>query len=306
MVRGEGLAPRSASASTLGLIAILAFAVSSCTRGEPQRSEGHPRAETGSTPTMQFIDAAGREHRLEAPARRVISLVPSATETLRAIGAEDALVGVTDYDDQAWTEAIPSVGGGLEPNLETVLALRPDAVIRFHGEQDPRTPGRLDDLGVLHVAVRPVTLDDIYATNRIVGQLVGRTRAADSLSSAIRQGLADLAESVADLPRPRVVYLLGGSPPWVSGPGTYISDILTLAGAENVFGDLASPWQAVSPEELRAREVDIVLVPGTGYDASLTPDARIEVVGEALQVPGPNVVAAARSMAEVIHGRPVR
>lgn len=258
-----------------------------------------------SPATIDFTDAAGIRHVLDGPAARVISLVPSATETIRAIGAEAALVGVTDYDQQDWTAGLPSVGGGLEPNLEAVLSLRPDVVIRFHGEQDPRTPARLDDLGIRHVAVRPVTLDDVYETNRVVGSLLGRERAADSLSAAIRQGLSALSDAAAHLPRRRVAYVLGGSPPWVSGSDTYISQILNLVGGDNVFGDLGAPYQAVSPEALRSRAIDVVFVARAGaFDEALTPGARIEVVGDALQVPGPDVVEEARALATVLHRRP--
>lgn len=256
---------------------------------------------------IRFTDAAGREHVLDAPAERIVSLVPSATEAIRAMGAADALVGVTDYDDEEWAASLPSVGGGLEPNLEALVALQPDVVIRFHGEQDPRTPERLDELGIRHVAVRPVSLRDVFVTNHIVGTILGRAQAADSLTSSIRQGIADVTRAVADLPRRRVVYTLGGTPPWVSGPDSYISEILDLIGADNVFEDLPSPYQAVSPEELRSREVDVVLVTNAGsFDASLTPDARIEVVGDALQVPGPGVVEEARTIAQIIHGRSFR
>lgn len=297
MVRGGGLALRY-----LALVALVAG--SACSDRRP--ADGGGQSDGPGVSAVRFTDASGREHRLPKPADRVISLVPSATETIRAMGAESTLVGVTDYDDPEWTGHLASVGGGLEPNLEAVVALRPDAVIRFHGEQDPRTPERLDELGIRHVAVRPAALSDIFETNRIVGSLVGRPMAADSLSSAIRQGLAELGEAVSGLPRQRVVYMLGGSPPWVSGPDTYISEILALVGGDNVFADLTSPYQAVSPEELRSRQIDVVLVSSAGsYDGSLTPEARIEVVGEALQVPGPDVVEMARTVAEVIHGRPV-
>lgn len=269
-------------------------------------AEDQPTAEgatsSGDAP-ISFVDAAGRRHVLQAPARRIVSLVPSATETLHALGASDAVVGVTDYDG-GWADSLPSVGGGLEPNLEALVSLEPDAVVRFEGEQDPRTPDRLDELGIRHVAVRPVALDDVYETNRILGALVGRQAAADSLSSAIRSGLAQLAEEVSDLPRLRVVYMLGGSPPWVAGPDTYIAQILSLVGGDNVFDDLDAPYQAVSPEELRAREIDVVLVSDIGsYDRSLTPDARIEPIGDALEAPGPEVVAEARAVARIIHGQ---
>jgi len=250
MHRGGGLA------FLVGVATVLS-ALSGC-GAEQVESAGSSGGDSGTL--VRFTDAAGREHELAAPARRIVSLVPSATETLRAIGASDALVGVTDYDEEGWTEDLPSVGGGLEPNLEALVALRPDAVIRFHGEQDPRTPERLDELGVRHVAVRPVSLDDLFETNRIVGELAGRSAAADSLSEAIRSGLETLADDVAGLTRKRVGYMLGGSPPWVSGPGTYVVEILRLAGGDNVFADLESPYQAISPEELRSRQIDVVLV----------------------------------------------
>lgn len=261
----------------------------------------------GPDSAVVLVDAAGVRHALSGPARRVVSLVPSATATLRAIGADGALVGRTDYDTAAWTASIPSVGGGLEPNLEAVVSLGPDAVIRFEGDQDPRTPERLDRLGIRHVAVRPVSLDDLYATTEIVGRLTGHEAEADSLSRKIRADLRRLAEDVDELPRQRVVYMLGGSPPWVSGPGTYIDEILTLVGGDNVFDDLSSPYASVSPEVLRAREVDVVLLSSrSSYDRSLTPNARIEVIGDALEVAGPNVVDAAREVAQVIHGRTFR
>lgn len=314
MDRGAGLtlrspsAPGSPLASAMSrLVAVVPLLVGAGCTGDEQLGAHGTEAASPSQVAVSFTDAAAHEHVLDAPARRVISLVPSATETIRALGAEDALAGVTDYDDPEWTAEYPSVGGGLEPNLEAVVALRPDAVIRFHGDQDPRTPDRLDDLGIRHVAVRPVALADVYETNRIVGELVGRPRVADSLSSAIRRGLDDLRIAIADLPRLRVVYMLGGSPPWVSGPDTYISEILTLVGGDNVFSDLTAPYQAVSPEELRSRTIDVVLVANAGsYDPTLTPGARVEVIGDALQVPGPDVVADARAVAEIIHQRPVR
>lgn len=272
------------------------------TDGEPDRSD--PVGDRGAPgDSTAFVDAAGRRHVLDGPARRIVSLVPSATETIHALGADERLVGVTDYDRWPWADTLPSVGGGLDPNLEALVALRPDAVVRFEGEQDPRTPARLDELGIRHVAVRPVSLDDVYETNRIVGALTGRREAADSLTREIRRGLAHLSESVSSLPRKRVAFMLGGSPPWVSGPGTYVSEILALVGGDNVFIDLDRPYAPVSPEELRSRDIDVVLVSQEGtYDGALTPEARIEVVGDALDAPGPEVVSEARSVAEAIHG----
>lgn len=250
------------------------------------------------------VDAAGVEHAFTQPARRIVSLVPSATRTLRAIGADDVLVGRTDFDSYDWVTDRPSVGGGLEPNLEAIVALRPDLVIRFAGEQDPRTAGRLDELGIPHLAVRPDDVEDIYEMTTIIGQATGHASAADSLVESIRAGLAELARTVADWPRYRVAYVLGGSPPWVAGPGTYIDEVISLVGGENAFGDIDALYSGVSPEEFRTRDIDVVLISAVGdFDESLAPGARVEVIGGALDVPGPGIVDAAREVARKLHGR---
>ncbi len=253
---------------------------------------------------VRLLDAAGAEMVLPRPARRVLSLVPSATETLHAMGRGDVLVGRTDYDTQSWAAKLPSVGGGLEPNLEAIVALQPDLVVRFGGDQDARTPARLTSLGIPVISVRPDRIEDVYRTIDLLGDAIGDEPAADSLAQSIRNGLRDAAEEARALPRVRVAYVLGGTPPWVAGPNTYIDEIVSMMGGDNVFGDLKLLYAAVSPEELRARVIDVVLVSGSGtFDGSLAPGARIEDIGTALEIPGPGVVAAARLVAERIHGR---
>lgn len=281
-----------------------------CGAGDPTPDavSGADTVRGGSADSVRVVDAAGTEIVLSGPARRVVSLVPSATETLRAIGADDVLVGRTDFDTQGWARSLPSVGGGLEPNLEALVALEPDLVVRFGGTQDPRTPARLDELGIQHLVVRPDHVDDIYRTAELLGAVTGHRAAADSLVGSVREGLRRLADTVAGLPRYRVAYVLGGSPPWVAGPGTFIDEIVSLAGGDNVFSDLGALYAPVSPEQLRTRDIDAVLLPGGAatFDASLTPGAREVVVGDALEIPGPHVVDAAYRVAERLHDRSLR
>jgi ABC-type Fe3+-hydroxamate transport system substrate-binding protein len=261
---------------------------------------------TPESPPLTVVDATGREISLAKPARRVVSLVPSATNTLYAMGAEDVLVGRTDFDRGERATALPSIGGGIEPNLEAIVALRPDLVIRFAGDQDSRTPARLDQLGVPHLAVRPDRVEDIYRTTIILGQATGYSKEAAALVESIRADLTLTAESVAELPRRRVAYVLGGTPPWVAGPETYIHEVISLMGGDNVFADLGALYAAVSPEELLTRDIEVVLVSGDGYDAAWTPGARIEIIGGVLEMPGPGVVDAARIVARLLHGTDVR
>ena len=274
--------------------------------GERHPSFEDPEAASstaGATGVVELTDASGRTVRLEGTARRIVSLVPSVTRTLREIGAADRLVGRTDFDTGAWAADLPSVGGGLEPNLEAIVSLRPDLVVRFAGSQDRRTPARLDDLGIPHVAVRPDRVEDVLETARLLGRATGREDAAATLVAHIEEGLAEVEALVRSRTRRRVAYVLGGTPPWVAGPGTYIHELVTLAGGDNVFSDLDDLYAAVSPEEIRSRDIEIVLVSGAeAFDASLAPEARVEVVDAAIEIPGPDLADAALRLAELIHG----
>lgn len=261
-------------------------------------------ADAPTAEAVRLIDATGSEVVLPRPARRVVSLVPSATETFRAMGRADVLVGRTDYDTHAWSTALPSVGGGIEPSLEAIVALQPDLVVRFAGEQDTHTPARLTDLGVPVLAVRPDRVEDIFRTAELLGDAIGDRQAADSLAAELRTGLAAAADKAHALPPVRVAYVLGGTPPWVAGRGTFIDDLVTLMGGDNVFSDVELLYAAVSPEEFRTRRIDVVLVSdAAGFDASLAPGARVEQVESDFEIPGPGVVEAAYRIAERIHGR---
>lgn len=274
---------------------------------DPGESRDEPAPIYAGSEAIRLSDATGLEIILPAPARRVVSLVPSATETLRAMGRDDVLVGRTDYDTQPWVAALPSVGGGLEPNLEAIVALEPDLVVRFAGEQDIRTPARLVELEIPVLAVRPDRIEDIYRTIELLGLAIGDTRAADSLEGTIRRGLAAAASEAQRLPRLRVAYVLGGTPPWVAGPGTYIDEVVSLMGGDNAFADLDLLYAGVSPEEFRTRSIDVVLVSDlSGFDPHLAPGARIENVGGALEIPGPGVVEAAYLVGERLHRRTLR
>jgi iron complex transport system substrate-binding protein len=256
---------------------------------------------------IRLTDAAGLELALPAPARRVVSLVPSATETLHAMGRGDVLVGRTDFDTHAWAETIPSVGGGLQPNLEAIVVLEPDLVVRFAGAQDARTPARLQELGIPVLAVRPDRIEDIFRTLVLLGDAIGDRPAADALARELRGGLSEAAAATRGLPRVRVAYVLGGTPPWVAGPGTYIDEVMSLMGGVNAFADLGRLYAAVSREELHTRAIDVVLVAEeSGFDAGLVAGARLERIGGALETPGPRLVEAAYLVGEVMHRRKLK
>jgi iron complex transport system substrate-binding protein len=231
----------------------------------------------------------------------VLSLVPSATEALVALGASDRLVGRTDFDTAAVLTRLPSVGGGLDPTLEAIVSLDPDLVIHFAAETDVRTPARLDELGIRHLAVRPERIADVRSMLSDLGRITHRTSQADSILASIDAILARVRQAVQGRPPPAVAFLLDGTPPWAAGPGTFIDELIATAGGHNVFDDLSRPYAPVSPEELVARPVDVVLTPVGARPGGLPPGARVVEVPPSSQLPGPRLGQAALEIARVLH-----
>ena len=261
--------------------------------GEPEDSPaGYP---------IQLIDAAGTRHTFQAAPRRIVSLVPSATEALLEMGVANHLAGRTDYDRMPELSGLPSVGGGLQPNLEILVSLDLDLVIRFAGDSDLATAERLTDLGTPHFAVQPDGIDDVLTIIGDLGRIMGETEAADLVLREIRDTLDDVARRVAELPEPRVVYLLGGDPPWVAGPGTYIDELMTVAGGNNVFDDLGPLYAPVSMEALLARELDLILLPEGLAPPPLLAHVRSAALPASVEIPGPGLGRAARDIARLIH-----
>ncbi len=268
--------------------------------GKAPGSSAGSQDSSGAFP-LTVVDASGDTVTLSSPPERIISLVPSASQVLLALGAGPLLVGRTDFDTAQALADLPSVGGGLNPNLEAVVALEPDLVIRFAGESDPATPRRLNQLGISHLAVRPDGLQDIRNIILNLGLITGRRWEADSLLNDMATELEALQNRVAGLPRIRVAYLLGGNPPWVAGPGSYIHELLELAGGTNVFTDLDALYGPVNAEVFLVRKIDLILAPeGTEI---ILPDASIPIrrVSPDLEIPGPTLAQQARTLARAIH-----
>jgi iron complex transport system substrate-binding protein len=279
-------------------------------RGTVQASRPDPQSlETPSNPTTQgtpgfpaaVSDASGRTLVFPTPPGRIVSLVPSATRTLEALGARSLLVGRTEYDTTASLAGVPSVGGGLQPSLETLLALRPDLVIRHAGESDRATPLHLDEMGVRHLAVRTDRIEDVRTLMRDLGILTGRDRQADSLLADMDARFQEVRHRIAGRPPVRVAYLLGGNPPWVAGPGTFIDELLAIAGGENPFADLKAPYGPVSPEELLVRGIDLVLAPEGAEVFLPSSSLRLVRVSPEMELPGPDLARFAWKLAVLLH-----
>ena len=227
------------------LAGFVALTLTACARGERVPVRG------GTAVT----DDAGRRVTLVAPARRIVSLLPSFTEILFAIGAGDRLVGRTtwcDYPPEAL--AVPSVGDGMPPSVEAVAARRPDLVVLYRAAPNVTAAEQFERLGIRTALFDLNRLEELGPAARRLGTLTGRERAADSLAA----GMDSLA-SRPPAPSPKsLVFIVWDNPPIVIGAGSYLDRLGALAGARNVFHDVAAPSAQVSIETIAARDPDFV------------------------------------------------
>ncbi len=214
---------------------------------------------TLSRSARAVTDDAGRRVALAHPAERIVSLSPSATELLFAIGVGDRVVGRTtwcDYPPAA--RAVPSVGDGLNPNIEAIAARRPDLVVLYRSQVNETAARQLTRLGIAAALLRQDRLEDVTRAARLLGRLTGRTASGDSLAEA----LARLVERpVAPGPaRVRLAFIVWDNPPIVIGAGSYLDQLAALAGAVNVFHDIGAASAQVALETIATRDPDAVAV----------------------------------------------
>jgi iron complex transport system substrate-binding protein len=285
----------------LGRLLIVAGLVAAAGCAEGNASGDSPTGEA----SISVVDATGTVVELSGVPDRIVSLVPSATRTLMELGAVGRLAGRTRYDTLASLAEVPSVGGGLHPSMERLLSLQPDVVIRFAGDADADTPRRLDELGIPHLAVRPETVADVREMIGTLGSLVDREAAAQGLVQHIDSTLQAIRREARDREPVPTAFVAGGDPPWVAGSGTYVGELIRIAGGRNVFDHLPRPWGSVSPEALVESAPLVLLVArGVSLDPRIIRETRVRELPRSIQLPGPGLPEAARAVARALHGPP--
>ena len=214
--------------------------------------------------TLVFVDDYGQESTVPAYPQRIVSASPAITEIIYALGAEDRLVGRTDfcsYPPQCKT--VESIGGISNLNVEKILSLRPDVVLC--GSMIPQNSVQLcAQMGVPMVCViEQPHFDSLYSNIAKIGRLVGCTARADSLNKVLRQRIAVVSQSIdTTLPRPSVYYVVGfgAGGNFTAGGNTFINDIIRMAGGRNVAENVTG-W-SYSLEALFDADPDYILIRG--------------------------------------------
>ncbi|HEY8530899.1 MAG TPA: cobalamin-binding protein [Limnochorda sp.] len=260
-------------------------------------------------------DARGRVFEWSSPPQRIIALSPSVTENLFAVGAGPQVVGVSAYSDYPPEAAgLPVVSDAVQVNLERLLSLEPDLVVadlqvvQAHAE-------RLEALGIPVFAVNIPNLEALFDTLLLLGRVTGHEPAARDLVAALRARVAAVLErtrAIAEEQRPLVFVEVWHDPLMTAGPGSFIDELVTLAGGRNLAHDAPQPWPTYSVETVLARNPDVILLTNRYRDEVLARPAwqgvraiqtgRVyEVEPDWLTITGPRLVDGLETLAGLFH-----
>ena len=270
--------------------------------------------------SRSFIDDTGRKIQLAKTPRRIVSLAPSVTEMLFAIGAGGQVAGVTEFCDfPADALRKPKVGYA-HPNVETLVALQPDLVLAPRHFIKPDLVASLDQLHIPIFLLDEHTVEHIFAHIQTIGRMVERQAEAAALVMELRQGLAAVAQRMQGQPPVRVLYVLNSEPLITVGPGSFIDQLIGLAGGINVAAKSAAPYPRLSMETVLVEDPEVLVFPVRSSDGvseqeqqawqrwsglSAIKQARVyRIPADVLNRPGPRIVHALEQLAAILHPSP--
>ena len=199
--------------------------------------------------------------------QKVVSLAPSVTETIFALGSGDRLVGVTtscDYPAEA--RKIPKIGGFMSPSLETIVAKRPDIVIGVSSATDPAKAREMERLGLEVTLISLASVSDILSSIKSIARSLESPQAGEKLVHKITLQMDQVRERVAPAPRRSTLLLVGLRPLIAVGGKNFIDELITLAGGKNIAGDAAQPWLNLPDEYVVAKAPQVIIEAGMGSE----------------------------------------
>src|SRR5215831_2700717 len=200
-------------------------------------------------------DETGRTVNVPDHPQRLISLAPSVTEMVYALGCDDRLVGDTEYCDYPpEAKRKPHVGAVLNPSLEQIVALKPDLVLGIAEANRRETAEQLDRLGIPLYGLTAHTMDDMLRSIDDLGGLLGKENAAGALVQRLRAKIETVAAQVQGRPRPKVLFVVWYQPLITAGPHTFISDVIHRAGGDSITDNLQEEWPRLGLEEALHRD----------------------------------------------------
>jgi iron complex transport system substrate-binding protein len=263
---------------------------------------------------VNVVDDRGVSVSLSAPPSRIVTLLPSLTETVCELGACSRLVGTDRYSNHpAAVRSLPKTGGLDDANVEMIVSLRPDVVLLAVSS---RVIDRLEGLGLKVVALEPKTYEDVRRVAGKVSQVLGQGQAGERLWARLEAQVAEAARSVPASARGLSVYYEIDSAPYAAGESSFIGHTLSRLGAVNIVPVKLGPFPKLNPEYVVRADPQVIMVSAKGgLDLSSRPGwSRIRAIksghvctfsgeqGDVMSRPGPRMGEAARIMADCLKG----
>jgi cobalamin transport system substrate-binding protein len=262
-------------------------------------------------------DDVGRSLVVPVHPNRIVSLAPSVTQMLFALGAGERVVGVTDQcDDPPRAHSLPKVGGMVKPDWESVVRLRPDLIVASTSGNDASLVSQSEELGLPLYFTDARDIKGLLDSLGHLAELVGAAAKGDSLRRSLEGRLRALQERAGSGHRPRVLFLVWIDPPVVPGSGTFLNDALRLAGLDSITADAPAGWPTYDlesileqrPEWIVTAEANAAAVaalmgrPGW-KDLEAVRSARVVTVSGNIERPSPKVVEAMEDLQRKIQER---
>lgn len=302
--------------AALLLIAVLALgvvALSAC--GSDADEPAASSSASAAAGPITVTDDAGVEVTLDKPAERIVSLAPANTEIAFAVGAGDKVVAGTSYDDYPEeAKALPKIGDFANPNLEKIASFNPDLVLAAAGLQD-KVLTKLQELGVQVYVVDPKTYDGTIATIENVGKLAGTEDGAAVVTDDMTAAQMEVQTLVGDLPEATTFLEIYSEPLMTAGTDTFIDDMITIAGGENIGATAGSGFPNFSTEVLVETDPAVYIAdsgsmsdPGditkrAGFsELTAVKDGKVYVIDDSIIArPGPRLALGLKALAGYIH-----
>ncbi len=310
---------KDARKNILAISAVAALLLCAAWWCPPLQAQAPPESPAAAALVYKdFVDEAGRTVRVPQPVQRIVSLAPSLTETIYALGLQDRLVGDTDYCDYPPdAQKKTKVGGAINPSLEQIVALRPDLVLVTKSLNLIETVHALDSLGISSYGTDPHTVLEIISSTQRLANVLGVPEAGTALGADLKRHLADLQQHLNGLPARRVLFVVWSDPLISVGKGTFIADALRLAGATSIV-DSAQDWPHMSLEEVVRLQPDFLVFAASHSDSGQNDfdvlaerpgwrgleavrNRRFAVISDAVNRPAPRIVSAIEDLARQLH-----
>jgi len=300
--------------SRFPFVALAALLGASAACDRPSGERASPRAHASSAlgvSTMQ--DDFGDTLVLGPSPRRIVSLNPATTELFFVLGAGDRLVGRTHYDlYPSAALAVPDLGNGMQPNVEAVLGARPDLVVLYASNENRDAAKRFRAAGVPTLTLRVDRIAEFRRTVLVLGRVLGDSTAAHAVVDSVDRTLARVRAATQGAVRPAAFWKAWDSPVIAIGGGSFLTELVEIAGGRNIYGDDPRPSLDVTIEDVVRRDPDVVLAgPESARRMRAAPawralravrDGRVLIVDTMLVGrPGVRLGEAAVSLARLLH-----